>query len=503
LTDRWESQRAARTANGDATAGPQFGWYAPVGESAPAPVSDQSKNRNDSTTERSAQAPQSKRDEHSSNGVVRITDELSSSTDESGRAPVHPALSAQRIEYAPAFEQHHLQEAMQDGQRPSGSVLPSRARAGRDSIWRRLPYLFMVGISMALVLGSGSWSQDQDRPAFMPAGIDNIDLVTQLIGEGALFQLNERERHSDRTASRLIASTSESFPGSAMPTRDQVVSYTVGEGDQLWKIADRFGVRPQTILWSNELSSSEQISPGQQLVILPFDGVIVEVTAEDSIDSLAEEYGVTPSAIRDWPANELGETDSLISDQSIMIPGGVPPAAPESARGNAEPHDTVETDDVEMPEADEEPEKFLSFYNQPPREVPSQNEESSEVSAEGTGEFIWPTTGVITQHFHATHNGWDIASEPGTEIFAVDNGRVTFAGWHEYGLGYAVAIDHGNGYETWYGHMNEHPPVEVGQIVEQGEYIGPMGSTGFSTGPHVHFVIAYNGAHQDPGNYLQ
>jgi murein DD-endopeptidase MepM/ murein hydrolase activator NlpD len=502
LTDRWQSQRAARTASGDATAGPQFGWYAPADASAPALVSDQPENRDDSTTERSVQAPQPERDEHS-NGVTRLTGELPSSSEESGRTPAHIALSAQRIEYAPALEQYYSQGATQTAQPPSGLGSSATSRSGRNSVWRRLPYLVIVGISMAIVLGSGSWSQDQDRPAFMPAGIDNMDLVTQFIGEGALFQLNERDWRSDRTAPRVIASTSESFPARAMPTRDEVVSYTVGEGDQLWKIADRFGVRPQTILWSNDLSSSDQISPGQQLAILPIDGVIVEVTAEDSIDSLAEEYGVTPSAIREWPANELGDTDSLIPDQSIMIPGGIPPVQPEPGHTDAEPDETAETGDKEIPEADEEPEKFLSFYSQPPREAQSQQEESSEVSAEGTGEFIWPTTGVITQHFHATHNGWDIASEPGTEIFAVDNGRVIFSGWHEYGLGYAVAIDHGNGYETWYGHMNEHPAVEVGQIVEQGEYIGPMGSTGFSTGPHVHFVIAYNGAHQDPGNYLQ
>jgi murein DD-endopeptidase MepM/ murein hydrolase activator NlpD len=90
-----------------------------------------------------------------------------------------------------------------------------------------------------------------------------------------------------------------------------------------------------------------------------------------------------------------------------------------------------------------------------------------------------------------------------TDIWAADAGRVVFSGWNDYGLGYAVAIDHGNGYVTWYGHMAEPPPVWVGQWVNQGQYIGPMGSTGFSTGPHIHFVIVYNGVYQDPGNYLR
>ncbi|GBD16680.1 Lysostaphin [bacterium HR26] len=66
-----------------------------------------------------------------------------------------------------------------------------------------------------------------------------------------------------------------------------------------------------------------------------------------------------------------------------------------------------------------------------------------------------------------------------------------------------MAIDHGNGYVTWYGHMAEPPPVRVGQWVNQGQYIGPMGSTGYSTGPHVHFMIVKNGVYQDPALYLR
>ncbi|MBO9306906.1 M23 family metallopeptidase, partial [Thermomicrobium sp.] len=119
------------------------------------------------------------------------------------------------------------------------------------------------------------------------------------------------------------------------------------------------------------------------------------------------------------------------------------------------------------------------------------------------GSFIWPTTGVITQYFHARHNGWDIANNMYTPIVAADSGTVIFSGWNNYGLGYAVAIDHGNGFVTWYGHMAEPPPVQVGQWVNQGQYIGPMGSTGYSTGPHVHFIIMYNGVYQDPALYLR
>ena len=84
----------------------------------------------------------------------------------------------------------------------------------------------------------------------------------------------------------------------------------------------------------------------------------------------------------------------------------------------------------------------------------------------------------------------------------VDRGTVTFAGLCDCGLGYYVEIDHGGGIVTQYGHMAEQPYVAVGQQVSQGETIGPLGSSGTSTGPHVHFVVKENGVNQDPLNYL-
>ena len=81
-------------------------------------------------------------------------------------------------------------------------------------------------------------------------------------------------------------------------------------------------------------------------------------------------------------------------------------------------------------------------------------------------------------------------------------GTVTAAGWCDCGLGYYVTIDHGNGYKTTYGHLADQPYVTVGQTVSQGETIGPLGSTGLSTGPHVHFVIEQNGVDIDPLSVL-
>ncbi len=100
------------------------------------------------------------------------------------------------------------------------------------------------------------------------------------------------------------------------------------------------------------------------------------------------------------------------------------------------------------------------------------------------------------------HDGVDFAAPAYTPILASAAGTVTFAGWCDCGLGYYVEIDHGNGVSTIYGHMASQPYVSAGQQVAQGETIGPIGSTGLSTGPHVHFMVQINGVSQNPARYL-
>ncbi len=100
------------------------------------------------------------------------------------------------------------------------------------------------------------------------------------------------------------------------------------------------------------------------------------------------------------------------------------------------------------------------------------------------------------------HDGLDLAAPSGTPLLAAAGGTIVTAGWCNCGLGYYVEIDHGNGLHTLYGHMASQPYVSAGETVNQGDVIGPLGSTGISTGPHVHFMVTVNGVAQDPENYL-
>ena len=127
-------------------------------------------------------------------------------------------------------------------------------------------------------------------------------------------------------------------------------------------------------------------------------------------------------------------------------------------------------------------------------------------SAKGsTGYFVWPNRGTISSRFglrsRDNHKGIDISSPTGSDIYAADGGTVTFAGWNDGGYGYMVIIDHGNGYVTYYAHCNE-VLVNEGDRVSQGDLIAYVGSTGLSTGPHLHFEVRLNGTPVNPLNYM-
>ena len=137
--------------------------------------------------------------------------------------------------------------------------------------------------------------------------------------------------------------------------------------------------------------------------------------------------------------------------------------------------------------------------------------DSSGASAYSTGSFVFPVASYsyISSRFGErvhpitgelkNHNGMDIASNMGTAVYAADGGKVVLAEWYG-GYGNCIMIDHGNGYKTLYGHLSV-IGVKNGQSVSQGAVIGQVGSTGNSTGPHLHFEVYSNGSRIDPEQF--
>lgn len=250
--------------------------------------------------------------------------------------------------------------------------------------------------------------------------------------------------------------------------RDKILEYTIQEGDTVASISDKFGISQDTILWQNEITVKTKLKPGQTLQILPVTGVSHKVQKGETIYSIAKKYSAEPQAIVDFPFNTFvnDETFSLAVGQDLVVPDGVPPR--------------------EAP---------------PPTTFARLTPDAGTVTA--SGDFVWPTAGRISQGFSWYHKGIDIANKEGPEILAADSGTVIVAGWPDNtGYGNRIIIDHGNGYETLYGHLSQFY-VTGGQTVQRGNAIGRMGSTGRSTGTHLHFEIRQNGVALNPLQFLR
>ncbi len=247
--------------------------------------------------------------------------------------------------------------------------------------------------------------------------------------------------------------------------RLNVITYTVQPGDTVQGIAIMYGLQDTTIMWANPAIEDmpDYLRIGQQVVILPIDGVYHTVKAGDTLESIAQKYKVDVSAITDVSYNNLQPPDYPIEPgMKLIVAGGQKPYVP----------------------------KIVTAYTGP---VPE--------GARGTGLFQWPAIGNITQEYWWGHRALDIAAYTGAPIYAADGGFVSFAGWTDVGYGYLIIIDHANGFATYYAHCHGFY-VSVGQKVERGQLIAAMGSTGNSTGPHVHFEIRSGITPLNPRVYL-
>jgi LysM repeat protein len=278
----------------------------------------------------------------------------------------------------------------------------------------------------------------------------------------------------------LFVSTKDFAPvpiNATAPKQRGVQNYIVQQGDSLGTIAYRFGISINTILWANGLTARSVIKPGQTLSVLPTDGVLHTVKKGETIGKIAKQYGVSESDI--ISGNSLGSGAIISIGKELIVPGGKAVAAV-AARGYVQPKSAVVTGDQRI---------IAPSYSS---------------SAPGSGGYVWPSDArIVTQYYGLRHNGLDIAGKIGTKIYAAQAGTVTKAqcGWNG-GYGCYIVIDHGSSMSTLYGH-NSVLYVSVGDVVSQGQNIALMGSTGRSTGPHVHFEVRKNLVRINPLQFVR
>jgi len=263
--------------------------------------------------------------------------------------------------------------------------------------------------------------------------------------------------------------------GSTPAQRTEIVYHTVNRGDTVSSIARAFGISVNTILWANNLGSSSYIRPGDRLTILPESGLLYTVKSGDTLARIANKYDITIDKI--IASNNLGST--LKIGEKLILPGA-----------------RLINENVAVRSSQ-------SSYNSGLAVIQNLINPGKTPTAP-SGKMVWPTEGHrITQYFSWRHNGLDIANKVGTPIYAADDGvvEISAGGWNG-GYGNTILLNHGGGKKTRYGHASK-LLVKVGQTVEKGQMIALMGSTGRSTGSHLHFEVLIGRTRYNPLNYIK
>ncbi|NIM94272.1 MAG: peptidoglycan DD-metalloendopeptidase family protein [Anaerolineales bacterium] len=271
--------------------------------------------------------------------------------------------------------------------------------------------------------------------------------------------------------------------------RIDVIKYEVKEGDTLFGISEKYNLKPETILWGNWYTlggDPHTLRPGQELNILPVNGVLHRWSAGEGLNGVASFYGVTADDIINWPGNNL----NLDIDR----------AAPAIEEGTA----------LVVPGGRREPPSWqmirITRSNPAVASVLGPGYCGSvSTGLVGDGVFGWPTSSTSVSGYSyipGVHEAIDIGGSTGSGIFASDDGVVVYAGWNDWGYGFVVVLDHGNGWQTLYAHLSQ-INVGCGQSTSQGQLIGNMGCTGNCTGSHLHFEMRHDAwGRVNPINFL-
>lgn len=280
--------------------------------------------------------------------------------------------------------------------------------------------------------------------------MDYNDFETELIHPGEVLKI---------PYVRATGGMAEPAPRPPAGFREHVL----GPGETLSGLAERYGITIEALVGANpDISSLDRLPEGVELLIPREEGLVVRLGQVQDLEALFAEHGVSPLEVA--RANDIRSLSDLRPGMLLFLPG-------------VEPVTSLE------------------------RLARVREEELR---------YIWPLHGRLTSYFgrrnlgmgtSSFHRGIDIAAPHGTPVVAARAGTVVHSGWSASGYGNLIRIRHHGGDETWYGHFST-LLVSEGQYVEQGQNIGLVGSTGLSTGPHLHLELHESGTAVDPIGYL-
>lgn len=323
-------------------------------------------------------------------------------------------------------------------------------------------------------------SEDVDAESVLNAPLEGSATMSPLLAQPAEF-LGPMAYDQSGVASPFVPIEDASEEDDRIVIARPSV-HVVQQGDTVGAIAKKYGISVNTILWANGLTARSLLRLGQELTVLPVSGVLHEVKRGETLGAIAKKYDSDVDKI--LAANLVKSPTSVQIGQKLVIPDGRPAAvaapAPRPSAPAATPPRLGDVRDV----------------FRPPEEAPPSR------TVDGV-ELVWPTDQKrINQYYKWRHTGIDINGTLKDATYAVDAGIVTFAGWNRSGYGNMILVDHGNGMVTRYAHHSK-MFVKAGDQVTKGQSIGMVGSTGRSTGPHLHFEIYMNGKRVNPLEYYR
>jgi murein DD-endopeptidase MepM/ murein hydrolase activator NlpD len=341
--------------------------------------------------------------------------------------------------------------------------------------------LISWGLTLAIVLGAGGFAAwRMQSPPAPAAALAPASAATALVAEDP--QSATIPAGSSVSMLSLPAIGRSLTLKTIVPDRPRysIAVHTVARGDSVFAISKEYSIKPDTLLWANYdvlNDSPDSIRPGQELNIPPTNGILYKWKATDTLAGVATQYKAKVDDILNWPGNNVDLTNpSFKAGDLVMIPGGSREykqwLIPTIARGRSGTTGVAGS--------------------------------ACSGGPVGSGAFIWPAGNhfLSGNDYYAGHLGIDIAAGEGAPIYAADAGVVVKAsGGYNGGYGNVIMIDHGNGFATLYAHLSQ-INVSVCQGVGAGTLIGMAGSTGNSTGAHLHFEVRLNGGFINPWSVL-
>lgn len=371
--------------------------------------------------------------------------------------------------------------------------LQTRSATALDAGQRSLLYSLVTD-------GRESLVEETVRPELMQKDVSYLGAATIEPIPDIDFDYDEHDVPADLTVPGTIAL----LPGAEDPgepgevsriPRVGVESYTVQPGDTISTIAQRFGINIGTVLWANGLHARSVIRPGTSLKILPVSGVLHTVKKNDTLGKIASTYGSNVDAILN--ANRLADAGSLRLGDELIVPGGTPKeTAPIPTRNPMATRPDVPITRIRN--------KAVDIYQEltgkeDGRAKPSDVKEDAE---KPKTKLLWPTKQrIINQYYGWRHTGVDIEGDYVDPIYASEDGTVETAGWNSGGYGLQIVINHG-GMRTRYAHASK-LFVKAGETVKRGAVIAMVGTTGRSTGTHLHYEVYVNNKRVNPLAYTK